>query len=87
MTCYQRLEFLGDAILDFCEPIFDFRVFSSLSGFSGHPPHLRPRRNLVTWCPDVIESGEVTRHFVMSSSDAPCLGLNGVQPSIGSNLC
>jgi dsRNA-specific ribonuclease len=24
MTCYQRLEFLGDAILDFCEPILQF---------------------------------------------------------------
>lgn len=24
MTCYQRLEFLGDAILDFCESVLEF---------------------------------------------------------------
>lgn len=27
MTCYQRLEFLGDAILDFCKRILRFDKF------------------------------------------------------------
>jgi endoribonuclease Dicer len=54
MTCYERLEFLGDAILDFCEGNF-FYANGVLMHYSGNTAYFRSTRKAISWSIDVAK--------------------------------
>jgi hypothetical protein len=61
MTCYERLEFLGDAILDFCRLSFSLAMKRGADDPSGHPAYLRSLWAIISWCIDTAEGKRLGR--------------------------